>query len=350
VNQGWYDYTGQTPEYVHSRPEAWMATTMHPDDREAAGKIYWDGIRSGKGFTMEARFLRARDQTYRWHLNRAVALRDPAGHVIRFVGTSTDIEDLKAAQEELYDARAALAHVTRVMTMGELTASIAHEINQPLSGIITNANTCLRMLAPDQPNVEGARETARRTIRDADRAAAVITHLRALFAKKETTAEPVDLTEVTEEVIVLCISDLQRKGTLLRPEFAGDLPAVIGDRIQLQQVILNLLTNAADAMLAVDDRPRELSIKTELDTDGLVRLTVRDSGVGFDSRDADKLFTAFFSTKPQGMGIGLSVSRSIIESHHGRIWAAKNDGPGATFAFAIPRSPASTDEARGHLN
>src|SRR6267142_1122734 len=349
VNQCWYDYTGHTPEYVHSHPEALMAT-MHPDDGEAAGKIYWDGIRSGKGFTMEARFLRARDQTYRWHLNRAVALRDPAGNVIRFVGTSTDIEDLKAAQEELYDARAALAHVSRVMTMGELTASIAHEINQPLSGIITNANTCLRMLASDQPNVEGARETARRTIRDADRTAAVITHLRALFAKKETTAEPVDLTEVTEEVIVLCISDLQRKGTLLRPEFAGDLPAVIGDRIQLQQVILNLLTNAADAMLAVDDRPRELSIKTELDTDGLVRLTVRDSGVGFDSRDADKLFTAFFSTKPQGMGIGLSVSRSIIESHHGRIWAAKNDGPGATFAFAIPRSPASTDGARGHLN
>jgi PAS domain S-box-containing protein len=335
VNQGWYDYTGQTPEYVHSRPEAWMAT-MHPDDREAADTVYWDGIRSGEGFTMEARFLRARDQTYRWHLNRAVAVRDPGGNVIRFVGTSTDIEDLKAAQEELYDARAALAHVTRVMTMGELTASIAHEINQPLSGIITNANTCLRMLASDQPKVEGACETARRTIRDANRAAAVITHLRALFAKKETTAEPVDLTEVTQEVLVLCISDLQRKGTLLRQELAGDLPAVIGDRIQLQQVILNLLTNAADAMLAVDDRPRELSIKTELDTDGLVRVTVRDSGVGFDSRDADKLFTAFFSTKPQGMGIGLSVSRSIVESHHGRIWAAKNDGPGATFAFAIP--------------
>ena len=341
VNQGWYDYTGQTPEYVHSRPEAWMAT-MHPDDREAAEKIYWDGIRSGSGFTMEARFLRARDQTYRWHLNRAVAIRDPEGNIIRFVGTSTDIDDLKAAQEELHNTRAALAHVTRVMTMGELTASIAHEINQPLSGIITNANTCLRMLAADQPNVEGARETARRTIRDANRASEVITHLRALFAKKEPAADPFDMTEATEEVIALCSSDLQRKGTLLRPEFANDLPVVVGDRIQLQQVILNLLTNAADAMLAVDDRPREIHIKTELDADDLVRVTVRDSGVGFDSRDADKLFEAFFSTKPQGMGIGLSVSRSIIESHHGRIWAVKNEGPGATFAFAIPRSPAST--------
>jgi len=341
VNQGWYDYTGQTPEHVHSHPNAWMST-MHPDDGEAAGKIYWEGIRSGSGFTMEARFLRARDKTYRWHLNRAVAVRDPAGNIIRFVGTSTDIEDLKAAQEELHDARAALAHVTRVATMGELTASIAHEINQPLAGIITNANTCLRMLAADQPNVEGARETARRTIRDANRASDVITHLRALFAKKETAAEPFDLTEATEEVIALCSSDLQRKGTLLRTEFASELPVVVGDRIQLQQVVLNLLTNAADAMLAVDDRPRELHIKTELDTDGLVRVTVRDNGVGFDSRDADKLFKSFFSTKQQGMGIGLSVSRSIIETHQGRIWAVKNEGPGATFAFAIPRSLEST--------
>ena len=288
---------------------------------------------------MEARFLRARDQTYRWHLNRAVPVRDAAGNIMRFVGTSTDIEDLKAAQEELHDTRTALAHAARVMTMGELTASIAHEINQPLAGIITNANTCLRMLAADQPNVDGARETARRTIRDANRASEVITHLRALFVKRETAAEPFDLTEATREVIALCSGDLQRKDTLLRLDLASDLPVVVGDRIQLQQVILNLLTNAADAMLTVDDRPRELTIKTELDTDGLVRVTVRDSGVGFDSRDADKLFRAFFSTKSQGMGIGLSVSRSIIESHHGRIWAVKNEGPGATFAFAIPPSP-----------
>ena len=336
VNQGWYDYTGQSPEYVHSHPNAWMST-MHPDDGEAAGKIYWDGIRNGTGFTMEARFLRARDKTYRWHLNRAVPVRDSASNITRFVGTSTDIEDLKAAQEELHDARAALAHAARVMTMGELTASIAHEINQPLAGILTNASTCLRMLAADQPNVEGARETARRTIRDANRASEVIAHLRALFAKKETAAEPFDLTEATREVIALCSSDLQRKGTLLRPDLASDLPIVVGDRIQLQQVILNLLTNAADAMLSVDDRPRELHIKTELDADGLVRVTIRDSGVGFDSENAEKLFRAFFSTKSQGMGIGLSVSRSIIESHHGRIWAVKNEGPGATFAFAIPR-------------
>jgi PAS domain S-box-containing protein len=157
VNQGWYDYTGQTAEDVHSRPEAWMAT-IHPDDREAAEKIYWDGIRSGSGFTMEARFLRAGDQTYRWHLNRAVAIRDPEGTIIRFVGTSTDIDDLKAAQEELHNTRATLAHMSRVMTMGELTASIAHEVNQPLAGIVTNAGTVLRMLSSEAPNVSGASE------------------------------------------------------------------------------------------------------------------------------------------------------------------------------------------------
>jgi signal transduction histidine kinase len=198
------------------------------------------------------------------------------------------------------------------------------------------------MLAADPPNVDGARETARRTIRDANRASDVITHLRALFARKEPVADPFDMTDAAEEVIALCLSDLQRKGALLRPDFANDLPVVVGDRIQLQQVVLNLLTNAADAMLAVNDRPREIQVKTELDADDLVRVTVRDSGVGFDAQHADELFAAFFSTKPQGMGIGLSVSRSIIESHHGRIWAVKNEGPGATFAFAIPHSPATT--------
>lgn len=254
-------------------------------------------------------------------------------------GMALKLAALKAAQEELHHTRAALAHVTRVMAMGELAASIAHEINQPLSGIITNANTCLRLLSADQPHVEGALETARRTIRDANRASEVIAHLRALFARKEPAAGPIDMTEATEEVIELCRSDLQRKATRLRPELANDLPVVLGDRIQLQQVILNLLMNAADAMLAIDDRPREIHIKTELDADDLVRVTVRDNGVGFDSRDADKLFEAFFSTKPQGMGIGLSVSRSIIESHHGRIWAVKNDDrPGATFMFTIPRN------------
>jgi signal transduction histidine kinase len=220
-----------------------------------------------------------------------------------------------------------------------LTASIAHEVNQPLSGIITNASTCLRMLDADPPNIDGARETARRTIRDGNRAADVIARLRALFSKKEFTLESLDLTEVTREVIALALSDLQRNRITLQAELADDLPPVTGDRVQLQQVILNLLRNASDAMADVDDRPRQLVVRTEREGTDRVRVTVRDTGVGVHAQDIDKLFDAFYTTKSGGMGIGLSVSRSIVERHQGRLWVEPNDGPGATFAFTIPCPP-----------
>jgi signal transduction histidine kinase len=202
------------------------------------------------------------------------------------------------------------------------------------------------MLAADPPNVDGARETARRTIRDGDRASKVITRLRALFSKKETTIESLDLNETIREVIALSLSELQRNRVILRTELAGDLPLVTGDRVQLQQVVLNLLQNASDAMSAVDDRPRHMMIATERDKGDLVRLTVQDAGIGFDPQTAERLFEAFYTTKNEGMGMGLSVSRSIIESHHGRLWAASNDGPGATFSFSIPRDPAGVTGAR----
>jgi C4-dicarboxylate-specific signal transduction histidine kinase len=298
---------------------------------------------------MEARFRRASDGAYHWHLNRAVPVHDPAGNILRFVGTSTDIEDLRQAQDELRHTQAELAHMTRVTAMGELTASIAHEVNQPLSGIVTNANTCLRMLAGSPPNVDGASETARRTLRDANRASEVITRLRGLFARKEMAAEPVDLNEAVREVIALCNAALQRNRVVLQTELAEDLPAVTGDRVQLQQVILNLLTNASDAMTGVDDRPRDLLLRTALDRNQLVSVTVRDSGSGFRPQDAERLFTAFYTTKSGGMGIGLSVSRSIIESHRGRLWAESNTGPGATFTFAIPRG-ATAPESAHHLS
>jgi signal transduction histidine kinase len=220
-----------------------------------------------------------------------------------------------------------------------MTASIAHEVNQPLSGIITNASTCLRMLAADPPNVDGARETARRMIRDGNRASEVIRRLRALFAKKDATGESVNLNEATREVIALSSSELRRVRVILQAELGDDIPLVTGDRVQLQQVILNLLQNASDAMSLVEDRPRQLLIRTERDEGDRVRLTVRDSGIGFDPQALDRVFDAFYTTKNDGMGIGLSVSRSIIESHHGRLWATPNDGPGATFSFSIPRRP-----------
>jgi signal transduction histidine kinase len=269
----------------------------------------------------------------------AHATHDADGH-LEFAGAMQDITQRRLSQEALAAARSELTRVARITSLGALTASIAHEVNQPLSGIITNASTCLRMLAADPPNVDGAQETARRTIRDGQRASDVITRLRALFAKQDTTAEPVDLSDAAREVIALSVSELQSNRVVLRPELSDDLPLVTGDRIQLQQVILNLMRNASDAMSGIDDRPRQLVIKTERDEDDRVRVTVQDVGVGFDPRAVDRLFEAFYTTKSDGMGIGLSVSRSIIERHRGCLWAVSNDGPGATFAFSLPRASA----------
>ena len=253
-----------------------------------------------------------------------------------FVGALQDVTESMVAEEALNMARSQLAHVARVTTLNALTASIAHEVNQPLSGIITNAGTCLRMLDAHPPNVEGARETARRTIRDGNRASDVITRLRAMFSKKELSLESLDLNEATREVIVLSLSELQRNRVVLQSELADDLPNVTGDRIQLQQVILNLLRNGSDAMVDVHDRPRHMLIRTARENGDRVRVTVRDAGTGFDRQSMDNLFEAFYTTKSDGMGIGLSVSRSIVEKHHGRLWAEPNEGVGATFSFSIP--------------
>jgi len=244
------------------------------------------------------------------------------------------------SEDALERSRSELARVARVMSLGALTASIAHEVNQPLFAITTNASTCVRMLGGEAPNVEGAREMARRIIRDGNHASEVITRLRAMFVKRDPVTESVDLNEATKEVIALSIGELQRSKVVVQTDLAENLPPVLGDRVQLQQVILNLCLNAADAMNAIEERPRQMVISTGRKAD-MACLTVQDAGVGFDSETAEKLFDAFFTTKRGGMGIGLSVSRSIIESHHGRLWAARNDGPGATFAFAIPINPPS---------
>jgi len=262
------------------------------------------------------------------------------------VGATQDVTQRRLAEEALDKARSELARITRFMSLGALTASIAHEVNQPRSGIITNASTCLRTLDADPPNVDVARETARRIIRDGNRASDVITRLRALFSKKEFTVEPLDLNEATREVISLLLSEFRRNSLVLRTELADDLPPVIGDRVELQQVILNLLRNAADAMRTVDDRPRQLLIKSERGEGDHVRLSVQDAGVGFELQAADRLFDPFYTTKIDGMGMGLSVSRSIIDSHHGRLWVTPNEGPGVTFSFSIPCASEGSMAAR----
>jgi C4-dicarboxylate-specific signal transduction histidine kinase len=270
----------------------------------------------------------------------AHACRDQDGQ-LEYVGAVQDVSQRKLAEEALNKTRAELAHLSRVQSLGALTASIAHEVNQPLCAITNNATSCLRYLAMDPPNVERARKAVQRTVQDGNRAADVITRLRALFKKKDTTTESVQLNEIAREVIALSFGELRRSRVIVKSELADDLPPVFGDRVQLQQVILNLLLNARDAMTGVHDRPRQLLISCVRDADDRIRLSVRDAGVGFASQQAlEKLFEPFYSTKSGGMGIGLAISRSIVESHHGKLWATRNEGHGATFTFSIPRAGA----------
>jgi signal transduction histidine kinase len=322
-----------------------IRTRVHPDDLSLLEKMKLvDQARTGANrFEWQYRLLMP-DHSIKYLHAVAHAIQDEDGQ-LEYIAAVQDVTARRLSEEALDKARAQLTHVARVMSLGVLTASIAHELNQPLSGIITNANTCLRMLAADSPDVEGARETARRTIRDGNRASEIIARLRALFIKKETTTELVDLNEATREVIALSLSELRRNGVVLQSELAADLPTISGDRIQLQQVIVNLLRNASDAMVGVHDRPRQLLIRTEREDGDRVRVNVRDAGVGIDPQAMDKLFDAFYTTKSDGMGIGLSVSRSIVEKHHGRLWAEPNDGPGATFSFSIPRGPETITDA-----
>jgi PAS domain S-box-containing protein len=269
-----------------------------------------------------------------------------AGYVIY-----RDISETKRLQEEQrrsHEIQLELAQANRIATIGQLSATIAHELTQPLTGILTNCSTGLRMLTGDRANVDGAQEAVRRAIRDGNRASDVITRVRALFDNKDPAAEPVDLNEATREVIALSLGELQKHGVRVRTELAEGLPRVMADRVQLQQVVWNLLRNAADAMSGLHDRPRDVLITTQPEGGDSVRLSVTDVGAGFDPHDAHKLFAAFYSTKRDGMGVGLSVSRSIIEKHQGRLWAARNDGPGATFAFALPcrTGPGETASAK----
>ena len=259
--------------------------------------------------------------------------QDLIGRFAKIAGIAID---RARADEALNQARLELTHVARVATLSAMTASITHEVSQPISGILTNSNTCARMLAADPPNVVGAAETVRRTIRDANRASEVIKRLRAMFAKKAPTMEMVDLNDAAREVIAMSSAELRRSRAVLQTDFTELLPVISGDRVQLQQVILNLLLNAADAMAGIEDRPRTLRVQTQIDASDSIKLLVRDSGVGIDPRGIEKLFEPFHTSKAHGLGIGLAISRSIIESHKGKLWAMPNDGPGATFGFSIP--------------
>jgi PAS domain S-box-containing protein len=335
VNQLWYGYTGQTPEYVNSHPEAWM-TTVHPEDRESASRSYWDGIRSGRGFSMEARFLRASDDTFRWHLNRAVPVHDAEGNILRLVGTSTDVHDLRQAQDALRNTQTEFAHMTRVMTMGELAASIAHEVNQPLGAIVTSAAAGTRWLATQPPQIGKVQRALERIANDGKRAADVIRRIRGLMKRQSPRKEWLDINETIREVIALAQYQLRRSEIVVETRLGRNPPLVRGDRVQLQQVLLNLIINGIEAMSGITDRSRELKIVSESDGPDTVSVEVRDSGTGVDPRHAPYVFEPFYTTKAEGLGVGLSISRSIIEAHGGQISAARNTPHGTVFRFSLP--------------
>jgi PAS domain S-box-containing protein len=333
ANRRELEYTGLTLEQAQSKDA--VANLFHPDDSRKL-ELTRERARSQPApVEMEAR-IRGKDGHYRWFLIRDNPLLDEQGCLVRWYGTRTDIEDRKQAEEAYAKTQAELAHVTRVMTMGELAASIAHEVNQPLSGVVINGNTCLRWLAASPPNLQEAREAANRIVRDGKRAGDVIARIRALATKSATTRERMKINQSVQEVIGLARDELRRKGVKLTTELADQLPDVMGDRVQLQQVLLNLVMNAIDAMSTGDGGPRNLVIKTGTDEDGQAQVSVRDSGVGLDGEDMEKIFTPFYSTKPTGMGMGLSISRSIIQNHGGRLWAEPNGDVGTSFRFTLP--------------
>jgi C4-dicarboxylate-specific signal transduction histidine kinase len=306
---------------------------VHPEDLALVKRTIDDAANDGKDFVLEHRLLMPDGQVKHVQVV-AHAVRGQADQ-LEFIGALMDVTAAKRADDELHKAQADLAHVTRVTTLGELTASIAHEVNQPLGALVANAEACLLWLAHETPNLDEARRNLEMIIKDGHRASAVIRRVRALSEKTDPQKVPLDINDVVNEVVALVQREVLSHGVTLRKELAPALPVVLADRIQLQQVLINLAINGMEAMQAVTDRPRKLVIRSHQDGAGQVQVSVMDCGIGFSAENANQLFDAFFTTKSGGLGMGLSICRSIIEAHGGRLSASRNVGPGATFQFAL---------------
>jgi PAS domain S-box-containing protein len=327
---------------------------VHPEDIRMVQHMVSRAAREGMNMDFEHRLLMPDGSVKHVHVLVEAVCLDPENREL--VGTIMDITARKQAEEAVSKAQSELAHVTRVTTLGELTASIAHEVNQPLAAVVTNANASLRWLSGDSPNLAEAREAIRHIIRDGNRGGEIISRIRALAKKAPPKKDWLDLNETIDEVIAMAHSEVQRNCVLLQTKLANDLPLILGDKIQLQQVILNLLMNAIEAMSGSGEGPRELGVNSEkvaeiygeskeeryenrdlTDTEWThVLITVRDSGPGLDPRRLNRLFDPFYTTKPQGMGMGLAISRSIVEAHGGRLWAKASEPRGAVFQFTLP--------------
>jgi PAS domain S-box-containing protein len=333
VNRHWQEYTGLSTERTVG--SGWREAA-HPEDVERNVEKWRASLATGEPFEDEVRYRRASDGQYRWFLSRAVPLRDGRGKILKWYGTSADIEDRKRAEQEherLRELESDLAHVNRVSILGELAASVSHELKQPIAAAMTNAKTCIRWLKRDQPAMDEALEAINRILKDGSRATEIIDRLRSLYKKSYPQRELVDVDEIVCEMLLLLRGEASRHSISMRTELAPDLPKITADRVQIQQVFMNLMFNAIEAM---KDTRGELTVKTEPGPGGQLLISVSDTGVGLPKEKTEQIFHAFFTTKPQGSGMGLSISRSIVESHGGRLWATDNPPRGARFCFTLP--------------
>jgi PAS domain S-box-containing protein len=315
---------------------------IHPEDRYDVRVAYerWLAGEGSDRFDVTFRIVRPDGET-RWVHSRGTLIRDEKGRPYRASGMTEDVSDAKHAEDALAKAQAELAHVSRATTMGQLAASIAHEVNQPLAALASGGSACLRWLASEPPNLEEARETAARIVRDANRAAEVIAGVRALTRNTPVRKDWMDINETIGEVVTLTRAEAQKSRVALQTLLSPGVPPVLADRVQMQQVLLNLIVNGIEAMSGAAEEPRSLVIGSAKDGPNGVLVTVRDSGVGLGAASVERLFEAFYTTKPGGMGMGLAISRAIIEAHGGRIWATPNTPRGAVFHFTVPAVAAS---------
>jgi PAS domain S-box-containing protein len=337
-NKPWLDFTGRSID--RELGNGW-AEGVHPEDLRSCMATYIQSFDRREEFRMEYR-LRRHDGEYRWVLDTGVPRFNPDGSFAGYIGSCIDVSEQRRAEEQLHQAQAELAHVTRAFAMGELVASIAHEVNQPLTGVVTNGNFTLRELGNATPNVEKVREAIAEIVEDGTRASAVLSRIRAQFRKGAPDRVELNINDVIQEVTVLVRNEAARNHVQVRLDLASGLPLVKGDRVQLQQVLINLVINSIEAMRSVTDHPRQIVIKSAKHGDGVL-VRVEDSGKGLGEEQAGRIFEPFFTTKPQGIGIGLSISRSIIESHGGRLWAEPGSG-GALFQFILPTDSTRVSE------
>ena len=333
LSEEWYRIYGFEPEGGSPSWEQRLQR-IHPEDRAKWQEEIDRAVREKSDYEVTFRILLPSGAVK--HINTVGhPVLNASGDLFQFVGSSTDITQSKVAEEALRQAQADIERISRVTTMGELTASLAHEVNQPIAAAVTDANTCLRWLTRDEPDLAEAREAASRVVKDAARAAEIINRIRSLFKKGNSQRELVDVNEIIRGMIELLRSETNRYSISLRTELSQGLPQMMGDRVQLQQVLMNLMINSIEAMKEVD-WPRELCIKSQSDESGQLMVSVSDTGVGLPPQQADQIFNPFFTTKGDGTGMGLRISRSIVESHGGRLWAADNSPRGASFHLALP--------------